>query len=98
MIEGPGQIAERGTQDELLTAGGVHAGLYRTQFASQAALRSFSALLMPDANDELAGGGAVPMHRAMNRQTGAKCLWSAPSRSGRSWVEPDLRFSSIATV
>jgi len=35
-----GQIAERGTHDELLAAGGVYAGLYRTQFASQAALRS----------------------------------------------------------
>jgi ATP-binding cassette subfamily B protein len=36
-----GQIAERGTHDELLAAGGVYAGLYRTQFASQAALPSF---------------------------------------------------------
>jgi ATP-binding cassette, subfamily B, bacterial len=34
-----GQIAERGTHDELLAAGGVYAGLYRTQFASQAGLR-----------------------------------------------------------
>ena len=33
-----GQITERGTHDELLAAGGVYAGLYRTQFASQAAL------------------------------------------------------------
>jgi ATP-binding cassette subfamily B protein len=37
VIDG-GQIAERGTHDELLAAGGVYAGLYRTQFASQAAL------------------------------------------------------------
>jgi ATP-binding cassette subfamily B protein len=39
VIDG-GQIAERGTHDELLAAGGVYAGLYRTQFASQAGLRS----------------------------------------------------------
>jgi hypothetical protein len=36
-----GQITERGTHDEPLAAGGVYAGLYRTQFASQAALLSF---------------------------------------------------------
>jgi ATP-binding cassette subfamily B protein len=35
-----GQIAERGTHDELLGASGVYARLYRTQFAPQAALRS----------------------------------------------------------
>ena len=38
-----GQIAERGTHDELLGAGGVYARLYRTQFAPQAALRPFPA-------------------------------------------------------
>jgi ATP-binding cassette, subfamily B, bacterial len=39
VIDG-GQIAERGTHDELLAVGGVYAGLYQTQFAPQAALRS----------------------------------------------------------
>ena len=39
VIDG-GQIAERGTHDELLAVGGMYAGLYRTQFAPQAALRS----------------------------------------------------------
>jgi ATP-binding cassette subfamily B protein len=34
VIDG-GQIAERGTHDELLAAGGVYAGLYRTQFEKQ---------------------------------------------------------------
>ncbi len=37
VIDG-GQVTERGAHDELLAAGGVYAGLYRTQFASQAAL------------------------------------------------------------
>ncbi len=37
LVIGGGQIAERGTHDELLAAGGMYAGLYRTQFASQAA-------------------------------------------------------------
>jgi ATP-binding cassette subfamily B protein len=44
-----GQIAERGTRDELLTASGVYAGLYRTPFAPQAALRSFL-VTHPDGN------------------------------------------------
>ena len=33
-----GRIAESGTHDELLTAGGTYAGLYETQFAPRAAL------------------------------------------------------------
>jgi ABC-type multidrug transport system fused ATPase/permease subunit len=39
LVVDSGQIAERGTHDELLAVGGVYAGLYQTQFASQAALR-----------------------------------------------------------
>src|ERR1700733_6511722 len=41
-----GQIAERGTHDDLLAAGGVYAGLYRTQFAPQAALSACAAAAM----------------------------------------------------
>ena len=41
LVVDSGQIAERGTHDELLAADGMYAGLYRTQFAPQAALRSF---------------------------------------------------------
>jgi ATP-binding cassette, subfamily B, bacterial len=46
-----GQIAERGTHDELLAVDGVYAGLYRTQFAPQAALRhpAEAALAVPSA-------------------------------------------------
>jgi ATP-binding cassette, subfamily B, bacterial len=44
-----GQITERGTHEELLAAGGVYAGLYRTQFAPQAALRSFPGNTASDA-------------------------------------------------
>jgi ATP-binding cassette, subfamily B, bacterial len=39
LVVNGGQITERGTHDELLAAGGTYAGLYRTQFAPQAALR-----------------------------------------------------------
>jgi ATP-binding cassette subfamily B protein len=38
LVVDDGQITERGTHDELLAASGMYAGLYRTQFASQAAL------------------------------------------------------------
>jgi ATP-binding cassette subfamily B protein len=51
-----GQIAERGTHDELLAAGGVYAGLYLTQFAQQAALRS-----VPENGS---GGHTVPVSGA----------------------------------
>ena len=51
-----GQIAERGTHDELLAAGGVYAGLYRTQFAQQAALRSF----LTEGNISCANAGTTP--------------------------------------
>jgi ATP-binding cassette, subfamily B, bacterial len=37
LVVDSGQIVERGTHDELLTAGGVYAALYRIQFAPQAA-------------------------------------------------------------
>ena len=37
LVVDSGQIAERGTHDELLTTSGMYAGLYRTQFAPQAA-------------------------------------------------------------
>jgi ATP-binding cassette subfamily B protein len=51
-----GRIAERGTHDELLAAGGVYAGLYLTQFAQQAALRS-----VPENGS---GGHTVPVSGA----------------------------------
>jgi len=37
LVVDAGRITERGTHEELLTAGGLYADLYRTQFASQAA-------------------------------------------------------------
>ena len=53
-----GQIAERGTHDELLATGGVYAGLYRTQFAPQAALRSF----LEEGSISCANAGALHHH------------------------------------
>jgi ATP-binding cassette subfamily B protein len=36
LVINAGQVCERGTHEELLTAGGLYADLYHTQFASQA--------------------------------------------------------------
>jgi len=62
VIDG-GQIAERGTHDELLAAGGVYAGLYRTQFAPQAALRSF-----PEEGSISCADAGWPPRRAWRRR------------------------------
>jgi ATP-binding cassette subfamily B protein len=59
-----GQIAERGTHDELLAADGVYAGLYRTQFAPQAALRSFP----EEGNISCANAGTLHHHHRLQRR------------------------------
>ena len=59
-----GQIAERGTHDELLAAGGVYAGLYRTQFAPQAALRSF----LEEGNISCVNAGELHHHHLQRRR------------------------------
>jgi ATP-binding cassette subfamily B protein len=70
-----GQIAERGTHDELLAAGGVYAGLYRTQFAPQAALSRGQGL-----DDVVASS-----RRSGTSPTARRCASSAGGPSGRSW-------------
>ena len=73
-----GQIAERGTHDELLAAGGVYAGLYRTQFAPQAALRPF----LEEGNISCANAG--------NYLT-AVSLWIRRRLPGRPGVDIDVQ-------
>jgi ATP-binding cassette, subfamily B, bacterial len=68
VIDG-GQIVERGTHDELLAAGEVYAGLYRTQFAQQAALRDYRSGEPGDP-----GGSMRPWFSARNRSN-----WAASS-------------------
>ena len=74
-----GQIAERGTHDELLAAGGVYAGLYRTQFAPQAALRSF----LEEGSISCANAGALHHHHHVQHRR-RSCLVANPGGDGLS--------------
>jgi ATP-binding cassette, subfamily B, bacterial len=54
LVINAGQIAERGTHDELLAAGGLYAELYRTQFmrpATASGLTELAGLAEPDGHD-----------------------------------------------
>jgi ABC-type dipeptide/oligopeptide/nickel transport system ATPase component len=78
LVVDSGQIAERGTHDELLAAGGVYAGLYRTQFAPQAALRPVPG--MP-------GTARHPRNRALPCHAGGRryCRELSSRNRRRSW-------------
>jgi ATP-binding cassette subfamily B protein len=71
-----GQIAERGTHDELLAAGGVYAGLYRTQFAPQAALRP----ILKEGSISCANAGN---YTTITTCSHTDCRWQCPDRRGR---------------
>jgi ATP-binding cassette subfamily B protein len=65
LVVDDGQIAERGTHDELLAAGGVYAGLYRTQFAHQAALQP----VLEEGSHLLRQRGELHHHHLQSRKT-----------------------------
>ncbi len=81
-----GQIAERGTHDELLAASGVYAGLYRTQFAPQAALPSF-----PEEGSMRAGIAGSPPGTPGHWAASASRARPGPSGRRRSDREPSRR-------